>query len=213
MFEQLHTYMTTQNFLPDYLLTYRKNVSTETVLVKIHHDILKAFEEQKRVLLTGLDLSAAFGTVDHEILIMVLANMYGIGRLALEWFKDYLRNRAVQVLIGNSVSEAVGIPFSVPQGSCAGSVLCNMCSSMMGKLTQCYLVNLLSYTDDKTLYDTFNLNSMGDEDSKIHNMKNCLLGIVEWMYDNRIKLNNEKTEFLVFARERQRHNVPQWILV
>ena len=66
--------------------------------------------------------------------------------------KDYLRNRAVQVLIGNSVSEAVGIPFSVPQGSCAGPVLYNIYSSMMGKLTHCYLVSLLGYADDKTLY-------------------------------------------------------------
>ena len=78
-----------------YFSLQKKNFSTETVLVKIHHDILKAFEEQKGVLLTGLDLSAAFDTVDHDILIMVLANMYGIGGLALEWFKDYLRNRAV----------------------------------------------------------------------------------------------------------------------
>ena len=76
--------MTTLNLLPDYISAYRKNFSTETVLVKIHQDILKAFEEQKGILLTGLDLSAAFDTVDHDILIMVLANMYGIGGLALE---------------------------------------------------------------------------------------------------------------------------------
>ena len=62
----------------------QKNLSTETVLVKIHHDILKAFEEQKGVLLTGLDLSVAFDTMDHDILIMVLENMFGIGGLALE---------------------------------------------------------------------------------------------------------------------------------
>ena len=59
------------------------------------------------------------------------------------------------LLIGNSVSEAVGIPFSVPQGSCAGPVLYNIYSSMMGKLTHGYLVNLLGYADDKTLYNTF----------------------------------------------------------
>ena len=46
MLEQLNTYMTTLNLLPDYILAYRiKNLSTETVLVRIHHDILKAFEE------------------------------------------------------------------------------------------------------------------------------------------------------------------------
>ena len=84
----------------------------------------------------------------------------------MDWFKDYLRNRAVQVLIGNSLSEAVGIPFSVQQQSCAGSLLYNMYSSMMDKLPQGYLVNLLGYADDKTLYNTFNLNNKGDEDSK-----------------------------------------------
>ena len=125
--------------------------------------------------------------------------MFGIGGLALEWFKDYLRNRAVQVLIGNSVSEAEGIPFLVPQGSCAGPVLYNMYSSTMGKLTQGYLVNLLGYA----LYDTFNLNNSGDEDSERHNMENCLSGIAKWTCENRLKLNNEKTEFIVFTSERQ----------
>ena len=108
--------------------------------------------------------------------------MYGIGWLALEWFKDHLRNRPVQVLIGISVSEAVGIPFSVPQGSCAGPVLYNMYSSMIGKLTQGYPVTLLGNADDKILYNTFNLNSRGDEDSKRHNMENGLSGIGELLW-------------------------------
>ena len=83
---------------------------------QIHHDLFKAFEEHKGVLLTGLDLSEAFDTVDHDILIMVLENMYGIGRLALEWFKDYLRYRIVHVLIRNNVPEGVGIPFLYTMG-------------------------------------------------------------------------------------------------
>ena len=102
--EQLNTCMTALNLLPEYISAYRKNFSTETVLVKTHHDILKAFEEHKGVLLIGLDLPAASDTVDHNILIILLVNMYGTGGLALEWFKDYLKNRAVQILIGNSVS-------------------------------------------------------------------------------------------------------------
>ena len=69
----------------------------------------------------------------------------------------------------------------------------------MGQLTQHYLVNLLCYADDKTLYDTFNLNSNGVEDSKRHNMEKCLLGIAEWTCEIRLKLNNEKTEFIVSA--------------
>ena len=133
--------------------------------------------------------------------------MVGIGGLALEWFKYYLRNRAVQVLIGNSISETVAIPFSVPHGSCAGPVLYNMYSCMMGKLTQSYLVIILDYADDKTLYNTFNVNSKGDEDSKRHDMENCLSGIAEWTCENRLKLNNENTEFIVFASERQRNKV------
>ena len=48
---------------------------------------------------------------------------------------------------------------------------------------------------------------MGDEDSKRYNMENCLSGIAELMCENRLKLNNEKTEFTVFASERQRHKV------
>ena len=65
-------------------------------------------------LITDLDLAAVFDIVEHDILIMVLESMYGISGLTMEWFKDYLMNRVVQVLVGNSVSEAVSIPLSVP---------------------------------------------------------------------------------------------------
>ena len=84
----------------------QKNFSTEAILVKIHYYILKAFEEHKCVLLTGLDMSAVFDTLDHSILIMVLENKYSIHGLALECFKDYLRNRSEQVFIQNSISES-----------------------------------------------------------------------------------------------------------
>ena len=81
MLEQLNRYMATQNLLPDYISAYRTNISTKAMLVKIHHGILKAFEQQKGVLLMGLDMSVTFNTVDHDILMMVLAKMYSISGL------------------------------------------------------------------------------------------------------------------------------------
>ena len=67
--------------------------------------------------------------------------------------------------------------------------------------------------DDKTVYDTFNLNSKSDEDSKRHNMDNCLSGIEEWTCKIRLKLNDEKTEVIVFASKNKDTMLPQWILM
>ena len=72
----------------------------------------------------------------------------------------------MQALVGNSVSEVLGIPFSVPQGLCTGPALYSIYSSTLQMLSQGILVSLLGYGDDKTLYDLFNLNMMGDEDRK-----------------------------------------------
>ena len=55
----------------------------------------------------------------------------------------------------------------------------------------------MGYADDKTLYDTFNLNIIGDEVSKMSNLENCLSRITEWTCENRLKQNNNKTEFIV----------------
>ena len=67
----------------------------------------------------------------------------------------------------------------MPQGSCAGPVLYNIYSSTLGKLTHGYLVNLLGYADDKTLCDTFDLNIIGEEDSKRSSLEDCLSRITE----------------------------------
>ena len=79
--------------LPDYQSAYRKNYRTETSLIKLVSDILWAMERQEVTALTTLDLSAAFDTVNHEILIEVLEHQFGITNSALSWFKTYLYPR------------------------------------------------------------------------------------------------------------------------
>ena len=113
--EQLNGYITTHNLLPNYLSAYRKNFFIETILVKIHHDILKAFEEQKGILITGLDQLALCDTIDHNFVIIVLEKSLVSVGWQTNASKDYLRNRSI----------CLSIPLSLPQGSCAGFVLYN----------------------------------------------------------------------------------------
>ena len=78
--------------------------------MKLTNDILRALEHQKVTAMMAIDLSAAFDTVDHDILLKVLQKQYGISGNALKWFNNYLQPRSFCV-------------NSVPQGSCADPIL------------------------------------------------------------------------------------------
>ena len=72
---------------------YKKAYSTETALMRIHNDNLRAIDDNECVILVLLDLSAAFDTVDHQILLTRLRNRFGISGKALSWIKSYLSDR------------------------------------------------------------------------------------------------------------------------
>ena len=78
---------------PDYQSAYREHYSCETATLKISNDILWGMEAQSITSLVALDLSAAFDTVDHDILLSILSSKYGIKGDALKWFDQYLRPR------------------------------------------------------------------------------------------------------------------------
>ena len=80
-------------YLKNFQSSYKSHYSTETVLVKVQNDILKAIDNNRSVILLLLDLSAAFDTVDHSILLSRLQNRFGIRNIALKWFHSYLYSR------------------------------------------------------------------------------------------------------------------------
>ena len=93
------------NLVPEYQSAYRKKHSCETSLVKLVNDILWNMENQLVTAIVILDLSAAFDTVDHNILLDILEKRFGIVGLARAWYKSYLKPRRFKVAVEDKVSQ------------------------------------------------------------------------------------------------------------
>ena len=102
---------------------YKKNHSTETTLLKITNDISTNMEKKRVTVLTLLDLSAAFDTIDHAALLKLLSSWFGISGIALDWIQSYLYDRGQTVKIGENLSDSYTIKFGVPQGSVLGPII------------------------------------------------------------------------------------------
>ena len=96
---------------------YRKLQSTETAITRIHNDILRAIDRGECTALIMLDLSAAFDTVNHLILLKRLQDELGIHNKALQWLTSYLHDRTQQVVINEIRSQPVTSNINIPQGS------------------------------------------------------------------------------------------------
>ena len=90
-------------------------------MIKVQNDILSALDAGSSAILLMLDLSAAFDTIDHNILLSRLCNVYGITGNALDWFRSYLTGSIQRVVIEDSVSVDQELDFvGVTQGSVLG---------------------------------------------------------------------------------------------
>ena len=98
--------------------SYKKGDSTETALTRIHNDILSAINDGECVILVLLDLSAAFDTVDHDILITRLKHRFGITGKALNWIQSYLSERTQFVKIGTERSSSRNLIVVFPRAQC-----------------------------------------------------------------------------------------------
>ena len=116
---QFNTHCDFNGITPTHQSEYKQFHSCEISLMKIVNDTLWAMEHKNITILVIIDLSAAFFTVDHKVLLEVLQKCSGIEGMALEWFCSYLSSRFFKVNIGDAYLSLKELNFSVPKGSCA----------------------------------------------------------------------------------------------
>ena len=197
--DQLNTYLEENALFSSVQSGYRPHHSCETLLIRMNEDIINTIDERKTIALLLLDLSAAFDTIDHNILIKRLQNHYGIKDIALNWFKSYLNKRTFSINV-NDVSSSIGfLLFGVPQGSILGPVLFVLYTKDLQKIAEKHGLIIKLYADDSQLYVGFSILNPDEVNDVLKCIENCLMEIKQWMIKNFMMLNEQKTEFILLG--------------
>ena len=186
-----------ENGLQDLLQSaYKPGHSTESALLKVQNDILTALDNKSGVFLALIDLSAAFDTVDHQILLSFLKDTIGIENSALDWFASYLDGRTQRISIDKELSDLTELLFGVPQGSVLGPLKFCVYTLPIGAIIKSHGLSYHIYADDTQVYMSFDIKQPHDALAKLNA---CLSDIRSWMIKNRLKINDDKTEFLIIG--------------
>ena len=201
---QLTAFLNENNLLPRNQSAYRPRHSTETAVLKVVSDLLAASERGQVSLLALLDLSAAFDTVDHSILLDRLQSAFGINGTVLNWMKSFVSDRCQSVRFDGGSSTETGVVCGVPQGSVLGPILFLLyCADIVNIAERCG-VSVHSYADDTQLYVHCKATDCSVEARRL---TTCIEQLNSWMISNRLKLNADKTQFLWCGSAQQRRKI------
>uniref|UniRef100_A0A669DXW8 Reverse transcriptase domain-containing protein n=1 Tax=Oreochromis niloticus TaxID=8128 RepID=A0A669DXW8_ORENI len=199
-------YLQRNGLFEEFQSGFRAHHSTETALVKVTNDLLMASDSGLISVLVLLDLSAAFDTVDHNILLERLEHAVGITGTALQWFVSYLSNRLQFVQVNGESSSHTKVNYGVPQGSVLGPILFTLYMLPLGSIIRS--IHFHCYADDTQLY----LSMKPDNTHQLVKLQECLKDIKTWMAANFLLLNSDQTEVIVLGPENLRNMVSNQIL-
>ncbi len=202
---QLMGYLTAADLLPPRQSGFRPGHSTETAILRVLSDILQSVDRGDVAVLILLDLSAAFDTVDHDILLQRLQCSFGVDDSALSWLQSYLFGRTQYVLRGSLKSSTAELVCGVPQGSVLGPLLFILYTADLVHLIERFSLSAQLYADDTQVYGSC-------QPSEIHRLSSsiteCISAVSDWMKSNRLQLNPDKTEVLWCTTGQRQHQLP-----
>ena len=189
---RLYSFLTRYNILYDSQYGFRNKHSTINAITEFTNDIMSSFDMKHTSLAVYLDLSKAFDTIDHSILLKKMEH-YGIRGITLEWFKSYLNQRVQYVTYKSTNSKSLNIPCGVPQGSVLGPLLFILYSNDIPNSLK-YSKSIL-FADDTTVYI-----SGEDVTDLFRCLNHDLSKLNDWFKANKLSLNVNKTNYILFNK-------------
>ena len=190
---QLVQYLTVKNLFPRLQSAYRRSHSTETALLKVFTDVINAIDAGEVALLSFLDFSAAFDTVDHKILLRKLSSSFGFSSTVYNWFSSYLTGRTQYVDFAEQRTEPRHVMYGVPQGSVLGPLLFVLYTTEIGNIVHKNDLNHHSLADDSQIYSSYRTSEVPELKAWL---LSCISEITDWTKSNRLQINPSKTEFI-----------------
>ena len=191
---QLQSFLISHNIHETLQSGFKPAHSTETALLKVFNDLILTADSGSPAILVLLDLSAAFDTVDHRILLSRLEHQVGITGTALSWFTSYLANRTFSVQLGDFTSPMAPLTCGVPQGSVLGPLLFLLYMLPLGTIFNKHNIPFHCYADDVQIY----LPIKPELPQAFKPLLDCLADVKSWMDTNFLTLNQNKTEIIIF---------------
>jgi hypothetical protein len=192
--QQIEKFAEQQKIFIDTQSGFRKRHSCETSLNTVLKEWKDGIERKNNVIAVFLDFKRAFETIVRSKLVEKL-KQYGIGGIAAKWFESYLDNRRQKTRINEAESTAIQNDLGVPQGSVLGALLFILYINDIGDVVQRANINL--FADDTMIYVEH-----GDLKEAAKIMNEELQKVTRWLYINKLKLNVDKTKYMIITNKK-----------